>query len=287
MGKESYMRSTRFIALSVLLHVAGVFALVLTPVRSQAPEVSGGDSVEVNIGEPAEQAGIEEAPVAPQAKAATKKSAPKPKVAAAPVRQPKVSPPEETPESEETPVQENAAAEPQEPAKEEKEVLTPVKETVPAGVEAQTEEEEKAEDKSEPAVAAAPAAAPGTSEGPQSGELHKGGATQAGAVSYLELRQMTGNKPPAYPVRARLEKRQGSLELLYRVTKEGKVADVQVVKSSGSQDLDDAAVRAISNYRFVPGQEGWARHPVVFALKGAIDPLPSRLRVKDQQAQTE
>jgi TonB family protein len=110
--------------------------------------------------------------------------------------------------------------------------------------------------------------------------LGKGGATQAGAVEYTDLKQTNGNKPPVYPMAARLEKRQGQVELLYRVTKDGHVTEVSVAQSSGSQDLDQEAVRAISKFHFVPGQEGWAKHPVVFSLKGETAALPSRLRSK-------
>jgi protein TonB len=97
---------------------------------------------------------------------------------------------------------------------------------------------------------------------------------------------MNGNKPPRYPLQARKEGREGEVDLLYRVTKEGGVADIQIVRSSGSQDLDQEAVRAIAKFRFVPGQEGWARHPVNFTLKGETAALPSRLRTKVGGAQS-
>lgn len=185
-----------------------------------------------------------------------------------------------------------------------KPVLTPVKEKAPEGVEADNskEEEPAAEEKGEyqvPAAAVpvkaaektAPAAAPVAAaaapaaaavgkgdEHKEDGELAKGGATKAGAVSYLDLKQAPGNRSPLYPLAARKDKRQGQVELLYRVTKEGKVTDVQVAKSSGHKDLDGEAVRAISQFKFVPGQEGWARHPVSFALKGDSSELPGKLR---------
>jgi periplasmic protein TonB len=79
-------------------------------------------------------------------------------------------------------------------------------------------------------------------------------------------------------LKARKEGRQGQVELVYRVTKDGRVTDVQIAKSSGHADLDQAAVRAISKFKFVAAQEGWAYHPVNFALKGDSAPLPSRLR---------
>jgi protein TonB len=117
-------------------------------------------------------------------------------------------------------------------------------------------------------------------------EQAKGGAGQKGTVSYLDLKQMPGNKAPSYPMRARREGHQGQVELLYRVTKEGKVEGIQIAKSSGFKDLDQEAVKAVSSYRFVPGQEGWARHPINFELKGEAATLPSRLR-STTNAQTE
>jgi len=164
-----------------------------------------------------------------------------------------------------------------------REKLIPVKESVPAGIEADTEAQSP--DLQKGAVDPAPAVV-GTSSTPQAtGELGKGGATKESAVSVLSLRQMPGNKQPVYPQRARLEQRQGQMELVYRVTREGRVADMQLISSTGSQDLDEEAIRAISKFKFVPGQEGWARHPVIFSLKGTITSMPSRLRSKGAQTE--
>lgn len=218
--------------------------------------------------------------------APVKKSAPVKKAAPAPAPAP-VSDSQDAPEKLQPDVEEAVpvAAE-SEDKKVEEEVSKPepVKETAAAGVaadqatEASSKEEAKAAD---PVAAAAPAGA--TQEINQlteGGELGKGGATAAGAVEYTELRQMAGNKPPVYPLAARRERRQGETELLYRVQKDGTVTDVSVARSSGSEDLDNEAVRAVSKFRFVPGQEGWAKHPVQFNLKGDTAAMPSRLRTK-------
>jgi TonB family protein len=119
------------------------------------------------------------------------------------------------------------------------------------------------------------------------GALGKGGATMAGAVPDSQLKQMPGNKPPQYPQRARLERREGNLELVYRVTGEGQVTDMHVTRSTGSKDLDDEAIRAIAKFKYYPGQEGWARHPVSFNLKGEITYLTSKLRAIGAQAQAD
>lgn len=109
-------------------------------------------------------------------------------------------------------------------------------------------------------------------------EAPEAGTTQGNAISYLDLKQAPGNKAPEYPLNARKQGHQGQVELLYRVTAEGEVTDIQVAKSSGYTDLDQEAARAVAQFRFVPGQEGWARHPVTFTLKGAKTELPSQLR---------
>jgi protein TonB len=167
-------------------------------------------------------------------------------------------------------------------------VFHPVKENL-AGVEAMSADEEteatsqEIDDSDEQIEGEQPGAAV---EKSSTTEQAKGGAGQKGTVSYLDLKQMPGNKAPTYPMQARREGHQGQVELLYRVTKEGKVEGIQIAKSSGFKDLDQEAVKAVSTYRFVPGQEGWARHPINFELKGEAATLPSRLR-STTNAQTE
>lgn len=84
--------------------------------------------------------------------------------------------------------------------------------------------------------------------------------------SYLGLRQAAGNRPPQYPLEARRQGLQGRVLLKYFVTDKGFIESIEVAKSSGHKILDDEAVRAISSYRFYPGQSGWAEHPVRFSL---------------------
>jgi periplasmic protein TonB len=330
MSSNGY-RSTGFVIVSILVHCAAVAAIALTPIRTVS---NAGDKIEVQMGEPADKPGMVEAPPAPQESKpqvvaepepqpkAEVKPVPKPQpiakpepVKPAPVKTVKATPKpakvktvaaatvlpkkEKTVESADPVVEDKdtvavAPTEEKSQKEEAKEILMPVKETVPAGVEAATSTDEEApaatEAKStdvakagDPSPVAPVAVASATPAATETGELAKGGASKEGAVSYLDLRQLPGNKSPKYPMQARLEKRQGNLELLYRVTKEGKVTDIQVAKSSGFKDLDSEAVRAIAQFKFVPGQEGWARHPVSFNLKGAITTMPSQLRGKGAQ----
>lgn len=234
---------------------------------------------------------------APVKKVARKAPAPAP-VKAAEAQKLDAAVTEDAPEA--APIEETKAAPQDEEPK-----LIPVKEMSPAGVQAATADEPAAPAAKEESVAApapapvaaaapAPVAAAAAAVGAGSeagktaeingltagGELGKGGATPAGAVDVASLRQMAGNKAPLYPLGARREGRQGETTLLYRVTREGRVTDIKLENSSGSEDLDSEAMKAIAKFRFVPGQEGWARHPVHFNLKGDTAVAPSRLRTK-------
>jgi TonB family protein len=107
-----------------------------------------------------------------------------------------------------------------------------------------------------------------------------GGPTEVIEVTqnYLGLKQQSGNQPPRYTREMRLQQLQGRGQLVYFVTKEGKVTDVKLTQSTGSKSLDQAAVNAFSNYKFVPGQEGYTQHDFEFSLKGPAESAGSRLR---------
>ena len=248
------MRSTGFVCLSVLVHCLAFGAIALTPTRTVT---NAGEKIEVAVGETADAPGVADVPAIPEPSKAqavsepapaqpvlppapkaevkpqevkplpvkaqrqpvktVKPSSPKkvPVVAtAAPVEQDEKSPaPKAAPAAEPTPV-----AETQEP-KQEKEILIPVKETAPAGVEAATDEEvpaateAKSADVQKTADPTPVAVATTTDAKEAGGDLNKGGASKEGAVSYLDLKQMPGNKSPNYPMQARRDQRQGALEL--------------------------------------------------------------------------
>jgi len=97
--------------------------------------------------------------------------------------------------------------------------------------------------------------------------------------SYLGLKQASGNKPPTYPMEAKQNGYQGRVILNYFVNNEGGVQDIQVAESSGYKILDTEAVRAISGYRYQPGQTGWTEHPIKFTLnKTASEDLEASRR---------
>lgn len=82
------------------------------------------------------------------------------------------------------------------------------------------------------------------------------------------------NPPPEYPRLARRAHQQGTVMLNVMVSAAGTASEVNVAQSSGSDALDDAALRAVKRWRFVPAKRGsepvagWVRVPVVFRLDG-------------------
>lgn len=310
------LRSTIFLTLSLIVHAVCITALALS--HFKGIEAPNGDSVEVTMGEGTKDetatlvAANDVKPVTVQpemkpiekveeVKPLPKKEKPK---ATKIVKAKKAAPvvPTELPAKEKfdepeqlSPKLEDsdavvAAAPAKEEPKEEAPKFIPVKEQVAA--KPLDEAEDKTEANSQDAQAEDPApvkeekpaeqpATQGQAETPkgtQVASLGQGGETKTEAVNYLTLTQYSGNKNPEYPVAARKEQRQGQVDLLYRVTKEGRVTEVSIAKSSGHKDLDESAVKAISKFKFVIGQEGWAKHPVIFKLSGTTATLPSKLR---------
>jgi protein TonB len=84
------------------------------------------------------------------------------------------------------------------------------------------------------------------------------------AAAYLH------NPAPDYPAQALERGWQGTVLLRAHVLSAGRADQVEVVTSSGHDVLDDAAVEAVSNWRFVPARRGdtavdtWVRIPVNF-----------------------
>ena len=103
----------------------------------------------------------------------------------------------------------------------------------------------------------------GTGIGPGSGT---GSGTTRGP------RIVAGDKPE-YPANARAKGWEGTVRLQILISVEGQVEDVRIVGSSGYAELDEAARRAIQEWRFRPAlQNGspvaaWATLPIVFDLR--------------------
>ena len=107
-----------------------------------------------------------------------------------------------------------------------------------------------------PSAPAAPAAAPGP-------------VKESAAVSGLAS---LGNPPPEYPSLALRRSWEGSVVLRIKVLPNGRAGLVEVTKSSGKQALDDAAVEAVRNWKFIPAKrgdtpiEGFATQTIAFKL---------------------
>lgn len=77
-----------------------------------------------------------------------------------------------------------------------------------------------------------------------------------------------------YPADAKKDKKEGRVACSFVITKEGKVTDAHVVKSSGTESLDNEALRVVKNMPdWKPGKENGEpvnvhyTIPVVFKLK--------------------
>ena len=81
------------------------------------------------------------------------------------------------------------------------------------------------------------------------------------------------NPAPPYPQMSRRMGEEGKVILRVRVTPEGTAGNVEVRTSSGSQRLDDSALRTVRNWRFIPAKRGataiesWVLVPIIFKLE--------------------
>ncbi|MFV3366973.1 energy transducer TonB [Pseudomonas sp. NY15435] len=80
------------------------------------------------------------------------------------------------------------------------------------------------------------------------------------------------NPAPEYPPLAQRRGWEGTVLLRVHVLASGSPSEIQVQKSSGRDALDDAAVRAVKRWSFVPAkrgdvaQDGWVSVPIDFKL---------------------
>jgi protein TonB len=81
------------------------------------------------------------------------------------------------------------------------------------------------------------------------------------------------NPAPSYPRRSRMLEEQGLVKLKVQVSASGKAIKVNLFKSSGFKRLDQAALKAVRNWRFVPAKQGnqsvngWVIVPISFKLR--------------------
>lgn len=94
-----------------------------------------------------------------------------------------------------------------------------------------------------------------------------------GAMRTAVLADANSCATPEYPARAARNNESGTVTLALLVGADGKVNDSRVQKSSGSRDLDRAAVNALSLCQFKPAmnggtaEAGWAQIAYVWTLE--------------------
>lgn len=88
--------------------------------------------------------------------------------------------------------------------------------------------------------------------------------------------------PPSYPPESLANHEQGDVRMRVLVAVDGAPKQVEVDKSSGSKQLDEAAVAAVKTWKFNPGSrdgqavEGWVQVPISFRLNDeAAAPPPA------------
>lgn len=80
------------------------------------------------------------------------------------------------------------------------------------------------------------------------------------------------NPPPQYPAMARRLHQQGRVVLDVYILADGSVGEVRVKQSSGFARLDEAALKAVRRWRYVPARRGdtpisvWYLQPIEFLL---------------------
>lgn len=98
-------------------------------------------------------------------------------------------------------------------------------------------------------------------------------STNSGEMRNAVLADANGCAKPDYPLRAARNGETGTVTLALLVGADGRVQDSRIQSSSGSRDLDRAAVNALSLCKFQPAmngsaaQAGWAQLAYVWTLE--------------------
>ncbi|MGE5476683.1 MAG: energy transducer TonB [Bacteroidales bacterium] len=100
-------------------------------------------------------------------------------------------------------------------------------------------------------------------------------APVAEALPFVQARfdaAYLNNPRPAYPPAARRRGETGTVHLRVQVSEDGTAAQVTLKTSSGSSSLDQAAIDAVTRWKFVPARRGdtpvvsWVVVPIDFSL---------------------
>jgi protein TonB len=121
-------------------------------------------------------------------------------------------------------------------------------------------------------VTAAVTADPAPSQPTASVQSEAPASPDSGAMRTAVLADANGCAKPDYPVRAARNGESGTVTLALLVGTDGRVANSRVQNSSGSRELDKAAVSALSLCKFKPAMNGgaaeqaWAQLAYVWKL---------------------
>lgn len=80
------------------------------------------------------------------------------------------------------------------------------------------------------------------------------------------------NPAPAYPTASRRMREQGIVLLQVLILPDGSVGEVRIKESSGHQRLDDTAIKAVKQWKYIPARQGdktiayWYLQPLEFSL---------------------
>lgn len=90
-----------------------------------------------------------------------------------------------------------------------------------------------------------------------------GGGTGSGTKGLISPPRILQKVEPRYPESARRDGVEGSVTVKMEIMENGKPSSVWVVGSSGRNELDEAAVKAVERWRFVPARDSVNGQPVV------------------------
>ncbi len=123
-------------------------------------------------------------------------------------------------------------------------------------------------------AATAAASAPATSGGGSGGSSIAGASSPGDDTSQARFdADYLRNPAPPYPAISRRMREEGKVILRVSVTPTGTAESVEVKASSGSTRLDEAALRTVRQWRFIPARGGdvavqsWVLVPVIFKLE--------------------
>ncbi len=95
------------------------------------------------------------------------------------------------------------------------------------------------------------------------------------SISTLAYPNYNLNPKPKYPRAARKRGYEGEVKLKVFVLADGRVGEIEVIRPSGHQILDESALEAVKDWVFIPGREdgeeisSWVTVPITFQLKSS------------------